>query len=101
MRHQSRRPSFPLAALAKGASTTRYEQPFAALPAEIWIRRYRQRISDPGHRRGSHQAPPAASKIALTRDVPSAVSWDSSQFMIPPALASAHSVLRLIVGMPL
>lgn len=50
---------------------------------------------------GGVPVPPAASKIALTSEVLPVVSWDSSQFMMPPPFATAHCVLRLIVGMPL
>ena len=39
--------------------------------------------------------------MALTSEVEPVVSWESSQFMMPPAFAMAHWVLRLIVGMPL
>ena len=45
--------------------------------------------------------PVATSKMALTSEVLPVVSWDSSQFMMPPPLAMAHCVLRRIVGRPL
>src|SRR5664280_37875 len=40
------------------------------------------------------RAPPAVSSIALTSDGAVVMSRESSQFIIPPALARAHWVLR-------